>query len=246
MSLLLTSSVTALAPNRIASFLAVGGTAPYVYSVVPGGAGGSIDSATGLYTAPAEVSPNPKQANDIILVTDDAAQTAQLPILVTNVLGLVAEIIQSEMGLAAGRVYFWDQKIEQPHDNGLYVAIGIQNSKPFGNTTRCVPGAGLDAVQSINVLDTLSIDIISRGPDARTRKEEVLLALNSIYSESQQELNSFFVGKISTNFVNLSQIDGAAIPYRFNISVNVQYFVTKVKAVPYFDTFSGPEVTTQS
>jgi hypothetical protein len=46
-------------------------------------------------------------------------------------------------------------------------------------------------------------------------------------------------------FVNLSMIDGDAIPYRFNISVNMQYFVRKVKAVAYFDDFADVEVTTE-
>jgi hypothetical protein len=95
---------------------------------------------------------------------------------------------------------------------------------------------------------TLSIDIISRSNEALLRKEEILLALNSQYAESQQELNSFFIGTLPAGgqFVNLSYVDGAAIPYRYNISINIQYFVTTLKASPYYTDFQDPEITTQS
>jgi hypothetical protein len=97
------------------------------------------------------------------------------------------------------------------------------------------------------MLATLSIDIISRSTQALLRKEEVLMALNSNYSEYQQEANSFYIGRlpVGAQFVNLSQIDGAAIPYRFNISINMQYFSRRIKPVDYFDEFSEVAVTTE-
>lgn len=239
MSLILTSSVTAMATGRQTSFLASGGVAPYVYSIAPGGAGGTINPSTGLYTAPLSTT-----GKDNIIVTDATLATATKSILSCTPLELFCDILQTEMGLAQGRVYLWDQKIDQPKDNGLYIAVGVLSCKPFGNNTPIDgSGAGLNAVQSVNMFATLSVDIISRGPEARDRKEEVIMALNSIYSQSQQEANSFYIAKISSGFNNLSNIDGAAIPYRFNISVNMQYFVTKTKAVPYFDDFAQPGLT---
>ncbi len=83
----------------------------------------------------------------------------------------------------------------------------------------------------------LGLDIISRGPAARDQKELVIAALNSNYSEQQQEKNAFYIGKISTGFANLSNIDGAAIPYRFHISCAFQYTVTVSQAIPYLDSF---------
>jgi hypothetical protein len=248
-ALSLACSITAMAPGLTTSFQAQGGIFPYTYSVDSGGAGGSINSSTGIYTAPSLMNSDPKKGSDIVRVTDGAAQTASLPILVTNPLGLFCEVIQREMNLASGRVYLWDQKINQPTDSGLYIAVGVLTCKPFANTTAMDgSGSGLDAIQSVNMLATLSIDAISRGPEARDRKEEIILALNSIYAQSQQELNSFYIGKLPAGgqFVNLSNIDGAAIPYRFNLSINVQYVYRKIKAAPYFDDFSIPTVTTET
>lgn len=247
MSLSLNQTKTALIPNLTASFLAAGGVEPYVYSVLPGGAGGSIDPDTGLYTAPSSVQEDPSKLYDTIQVTDANDDTATATILVGTPLLLFCEIIQREMGLADGRVMLWDQKKFQPTDSGLYIAVSVQSERPFGNTIRPSSSGWGESVQALNVLATLNLDIISRGPSARDRKEEVLLAVNSIYSQFQQEANSFSIGKLpaGSRFVNLSQVDGAAIPYRFQIAVNVQYTVTKQKPVDYFDEFQDVQVTTQ-
>lgn len=243
-ALLLTSSKQALREGLTASFLAVGGTSPYTFSVLPGGAGGSINSS-GVYTAPAVLPTNPRTSSDTIRVTDHVGATASLPILVTDTLGLFCEIIQSELGLASGRVYLWDQKINEPNDNGLFIAVSALNPKPFGNTLAFESsGGGLQTVQSTNMVTTLSLDIISRDLSAYARKEEVIMALNSLYSQQQQTANSFYIGTISRGFNNLSEIDGAAIPYRYNISVNIQYFIKKISNAEYFDTFQDPTIAT--
>lgn len=241
-------SFSAVAANVTSSFLASGGTAPYVYAVRAGGAGGTINSVTGLYLAPAAASSDPKKAFDIIDVTDNVGARASLNILVGTSLLLFCDIIAKEMDLPIGRVVVWDQKIFQPTDEKLYVAVKVLTCKPFANTNKGMPVTGsFDSVQSINMYAQLQLDIISRGPEARDRKEEMVMALASNYAQSQQEANSFFIGKIPAGgqFINLSSPDGAAIPYRFNISVGIQYFVTKVKEVPFMDTFETPVITTE-
>ncbi len=242
MSLSLSASITAMATGRQTQFMGVGGVPPYVYSIAPGGVGGTINPSTGVYTAPSS-----STGKDNIIVTDANLATATRSILVCTPLELFCDILQTELGLDQGRVYLWDQKIDQPKDNGLYIAVSVLTCKPFGNSTPLSgAGAGLDAVQSVNMMATLQVDIISRGPEARDRKEEIILALNSIYAQSQQEANSFYIAKLSSGFSNLSNVDGAAIPYRFSITVNMQYFFTKTKAVPYFDNFEQPEIKTEA
>lgn len=153
-------------------------------------------------------------------------------------LELFCSIIQHEMDLERGQVYLWDQKINIPVDSALYIAVGVLSCKPFGNTRRMV--GTVDALSeelSVNMQATLSVDILSRSAQARDRKEEVILALNSTYSQQVQNGNGFYIAPISSGFVNLSEIDGAAIPYRFNISVNIQYQVTKTREIDYYEEF---------
>lgn len=245
MTLVLTQSATAVGPSITASFLGVGGSGSPVYSVLPGGAGGTIDASTGVYTAPNTVSPDPVELYDTIQVDDGGIATAQ--ILVGTPLLLFCDILQRELGLANGRVYLWDQKIMQPSDSDLYIAVSVPLCRPFSNVNRPdVDGSDLAQAQVVNMLATVDIDIISRGPAARDRKEEVILALNSVYAQKQQEANSFYVGKIPPHggFRNLSDIDGAAIPYRYKITVLMQYAFFKMRDAPYMDNFETVDVVT--
>lgn len=234
-----TSNTQAIMPGRSARFLASGGTPPYVFSVQPAGAGGAIDPSSGVYQAPATLPGDPARMGDTILVTDALADTGSRGILIGSVFMLICDIIQREMGLGPKQVYAWDQKINIPKDSELYVAVGVMSVKPFSNVRKYDgSGPGLTESQYANFRALINIDILSRSPAARDRKEEIVLALGSNYSQSQQELNAFNIGKITSSFVNLSEVDGAAIPYRYSITTHVLYVVTKSKPIDYYDQFS--------
>lgn len=250
MSLSISQSVTAIGPGLTTGFLGIGGTSPYSYSVLPGGAGGTVNASSGLYTSPAQVNSNAAQAYDTIRVVDSASPTpavAYSQILVGSPIQLFCDILTNQMGLSPSRAQLWDQKLFMPTDSDLFIAVRVLKVRPFGNTVQYDgTGSGLNANQYCNTQATLSVDLISRGPAARDQKEQVVMALNSQYAESQMELNSFYIARlpIAGQFTDLSLVDGAAIPYRFNFSVNIQYTVKKVVAVSYFNTFQQPTVYT--
>jgi hypothetical protein len=234
MSLKILSNSTAIGLSCTVPFVASGGTAPYIYSVAGNGAGGTINSSTGQYVAPN------KRGTDIIVVTDSIGQITTLSISVCSAVDLVCDVIQKQLGLASGRVYLWDQKIDMPTDSGLFVVVSVVGCKPFSNTIK--QNSDGTQTQSTNFMAMVQIDAISKDASARDRKEEILMALNSQYAEQQQNLNSFGIAKITSSFVNLSQIDGAAIPYRFALTINIQYQVTSTVAASYFDTFQVADV----
>lgn len=243
MSLGISQSATAVVPFVTASFLGKNGVEPYAYSVAAGGAGGTIDSVDGRYTAPSNFSTVPARMYDTVIVTDAVLNTRSTRILVGSPLLLFCEIIQRELGLANGRVYLWDQKIEQPKDEGLYVAVSVPSQTAFGSSNRF--NADTDkSDQFVAMQAVIDIDVISRGPIARDRSPDIILALNSDYAKYQQDANSFSVNLIDNRFVNLSEIDGAAIPYRYRVTVKMQYAYIKSKAVDFFDDFSEVVVYT--
>lgn len=229
----------AMASSTKQYFQATGGVEPYVYSVKSGGVMGTINPSTGQYTAPPT-----NLGNDTIVATDDNGDTAELEIMVASPLGLFCEIIQNQLQLSDGQVVIWDQKWDVPNDEKMYVVVSILSERIFGAGNKF--DADGNSVISANCNATLNINIQSRSLQALRRREEIPLALVSNYAESQQEANSFKIGKVPGSFVNLSQVDGPAIPYTFNISVNLQYFVKKTTAVPYFDQFQDPTVLTDN
>lgn len=247
MTLSISQSFTAVGPGITSSFQGIGGVEPYTYSVIPGGAGGTIDSSTGVYTAPTILNSSPNDAYDTVQVQDSASASASSTILVGSPLILFCDVIRTYMNLGNDRVYLWDQKIFQPNDYDLYVAVSVPRCRPFANINAYASGGGgLLSQQAVNMLAYIDIDIISRGPSARDRKEEVILALNSNYSNTQQNTNAFYIGRISSDFINLSMIDGAAIPYRYKISCQMQYMYVAMQSVPYFDSFPGFTIATNN
>jgi len=239
MSLSLSANTLAISPGLTSSFLAIGGTGPYSYSVAGGGVGGTINSS-GFYTAPSQPSGvSFLNGFDTIIVTDALFATASLQILVAGPLFLFCDIIQNQLNLAAGSVYLWDQKINIPIDGGLYVAVSSLNQKAFGSSNSYNPTTGLVDTQSVNMQSDLQLDIFSRSTLARDRKEEIVMALDSVYAQQQMAMNSFSIGRLPSQFTNLSSVDGAAILYRYSITVRMQYFVTKTGSVPYYSSFPG-------
>ena len=226
-------NLTAITFGRSTSFGRTTGVGPYTYSVALGGAGGAIDS-NGTYTAPNA------EGIDTIIIRDSLNTTEQSTIKVLGPVELVLDIIQTEMGLSQGRVILWNQKIELPKDDDLFIAVSQQTVKLFSNTNEFV---GTNFIQSVNVMSTLSVDLLSRNLSAKNRKEELIMALNSQYAQNQQSANGFHIGRVPAQFNNVSNEDGASMLYRYNISINIQYAVTKTKAAKFFDSFEHEVIT---
>lgn len=212
---------------------AFAGAEPYLYSVLPGGIGGSI-SADGIYTAPASI------GVDTIQAVDDLGEIATFKVYVGTPLHLVGDIVRKYMGLDEDQVYLYNQKYKIPPDQRIYIAISQLTSRAFGSSSKTVNGIETIAA---NIISPIDITIQSRSMDALLRKEEIILALDSEYARRQQELNGFYIGKLSANIVPLNQEEGAAIPYMFNLTVNLQYSYRKSNNSLYFDDFENTLIT---
>lgn len=213
-------------------FQAVEGTAPYTYEVLSGGAGGSIVAGTGAYTAPFLV------GIDTIKVTDDDGETTTKQINILSPLGLFCDIIKTELGLEDDQIYIYNQKFNMPADGRLYIAVGVGNVKPFSNINRPVSTeSGLQSEQVANFASNHDVNIVSKDEAAIDRKEEVMMSFASDYAQKQMAANNFYVAPLTNQFVNLSDIEGSARLFRFNLSVMLQYAIRKTTSVDYYDTF---------
>ncbi len=245
---------TALVINNIPYFGASGGTPTYTFSVAPmvvgvSGAGGTINSSTGLYTAPSSVQPNSRNFYDTIIVTDSTGATAQAYIWVVYAWQLVGEILANDLAIAPERVYFWNQKIAMPTDNNLFLVLALARSKPLASNnapTGTPVGSGgpgwSQAISWTQVNSSMDIHVYSRGTDALYRLPEVFESLQSPYSRSQQRANGFYVSKVARNANDLSSVDGDAIPYHYVVSCEIIWTHMKTITPPYWATFPEPVV----
>lgn len=236
--MILKQTFSAIAPGIKSSFQAYSGVTPYSYAVTSGP--GSVNASTGLYTAPSVISKtDPTVAT--VTATDANGDTASASIMVGSPLILLCDIIMREMGLSSDQIFLWNQKWTLPNDFRPYVSIAMMTPKAFGSSSIFDPDLNVE-VQSVNMSAAIDIRIMSRSLEAVERKEEIAMALKSMYAQRQMAANSFYVSPLPMPMANLSEVDGAAIPYQFTVPCAIQYFVKKVKSAQYFDKFEDVEV----
>lgn len=215
---------------------ASGGTAPYTFSLLSGGDGGSIQN--GFYFAPRH---NPKGFQKI-RVTDSNGARKDLTIFILDQLQVVCSVIREYMGLQQDQVYVYNQKFIIPKDNRLYVSVGLQSSKIIGNNSVFKNG---EESQYITVQAGLSINVMSKSLQAVMLKDDVIMALRSNASQRAQYKNGIRIFAIPTTINDVSGLDGALIPYRFNVSINIMYSIKNKESVDYYDDFERTLITNE-
>jgi len=164
---------------------------------------------------------------------------------VAEIIKVVADIIQSEMGLDQDHIYLYNQKWRMPPDEGLYVIVGFMGARAFGAKTwyeNDPVTQELTEVQSVNQQEMYSIDLLSRDSSARIRKQEVILALNSTYAQQMMEQYNFKIANLPVTFNDVSELEATAILNRYQLAFNALVVYRKVKSVQFYDTFQIPPV----
>ena len=157
---------------------------------------------------------------------------------------LIADIIKSEMSLNDDQIIIYNQKFNIPDFESLFISVGLQSFKSFGNRRSYEDRSGVFfEVQDLSQQEIISIDIYSRNDEARLRKEEVLMSLNSTLAQQTQEENSFHISRIPIGFNDISEVEASARLNRYNLSIAVLSWYKKEKIVPYYDNFDNVEIT---
>jgi hypothetical protein len=232
----LLQNLTAMSQNGVTQLNAIGGTGPYVYSVVSGG--GSINSS-GKFIAPNT------QGNVVLKATDSLGAFATVTIKVLSPIKLLCDIVQTYLDLDDNQVFIYNQKFQIPPDLRLYVAVSELAIKTIGNNLKYDSTSGFDSVNDSIFNAQISINIFSKSTLALEQKELVIQSLMSVYSQQQQQANGFSLSRIS-QAVPLNFLEGSAIPYRYNVTLQMQYSIKKKLAVSYYDDFIDPTVLVNS
>jgi hypothetical protein len=98
----------------------------------------------------------------------------------------------------------------------------------------------MNQINEATLNDILQIDISSRNNDARIRRHEVFMALNSYFSKQLQEKYSFRIFGLPSGFMNTSAAEGGTVVYRYSITFQCQYmrvYSRTVTGYDYYNTF---------
>lgn len=159
---------------------------------------------------------------------------------------VIADILQTEMQIPEGQIMLGYEKWDIPPNPDLYIALTYVGGKAIGNSNYFtsvgnLPGQQIEH-QEVAMRHVVQIDLLSFGPEARIRKEEVLMALRSIYSQQQQEKYLMSIARVPSDFVDASTLEETKMLNRFTLTVPITALHTKTKAAPYYDKFQTAEV----
>lgn len=210
----------------------VNGTAPYTFEILPNAlnpAGGTI-SPTGIYSA------SNKSGVDTIQVTDSLGEVATFKMQVGSYLNAIVDIIRQYIGLDQDQVIIYNQKFTLPPDSRAYIAVREVYTTTLGKSRATYSqGTVLENEQTLLLSSNIDVSIYTSSLQEFEKRHLINMALSSVYSERQQELNGFKIGLNPTNMANAYNVDGSKIPYFSNLNYNVQYKITRVEDVPYFN-----------
>lgn len=146
---------------------------------------------------------------------------------------IVADILQSEMGLAEGQVMFTNQKYFIPTDGLLIVVSYVGPSKAIANVNEWIDDGfnGLNEIQSVTMAHLIQIDIMAYGNEPRVRKEEIAMALHSLFSQSQQEKFNMNIARQPGAFMDTSFLEATEIVTRYSTTIITTSLNVKQKAV---------------
>jgi hypothetical protein len=149
----------------------------------------------------------------------------------------LCDVLRSELDLTDDRVNIYNQKFNIPNDSHLFVGIEYKFSKVFAakSTTEDVSSTFSER-QGVNTQEHYAIILFSRNIEALQMKERAVMALSSVYSRQQGDSHGFKIARIG-QIQDLSSLEGAAILYRYEISVVMLCRYEHIKTIPWYGTF---------
>lgn len=164
----------------------------------------------------------------------------------TNFIGreplkIVAQIIAHELDMDPALIFDGNEKYDIPTTQGLFIVLTDMGPEPISRTSFFDTNTNSEE-QTHTMLHPISIDVCSFNLDARQRKEEISLALDSIYAQQIMEQYQCQVASFTGKFSNVSAAEPSSYLKRYNATVNVTAIHGKVRSVSYFDKFNGATV----
>jgi len=150
----------------------------------------------------------------------------------------IRNIIIEEMELEEDRVYIYNQKFTIPKDDELFIVLEyngapkVISNRNYMDMTEEPPVE----VNDLNMQERIVVGVFSKNESALQRKEEVLMAIHSIYSQNVQEQYSFRIFRSSV-IEDLSFLEASALLYRFDIPLIVNAWYKKTKEKTYYEVF---------
>lgn len=159
----------------------------------------------------------------------------------------LADVIQTELSIPAGRTVLYNQNFKPPKDDDLFVVIALQpgvkiisSSNRFAPAETGPPVKNDREVKSVAKAETWIIEMTSKNTDALTKLPEAIAALTSNYSQRKQEDENIRIFR-TAQIQDLSFVEGGSSLHRYRIPVIIYSTEVIEKDITTFDKFQTPQ-----
>lgn len=157
---------------------------------------------------------------------------------------VLADILSHEMQLDTSHIMLNDEKWNIPKDDTIFMVLsylGPSKTISSSNDTDFSVDPPQE-IQQVTTLEMIQVDLMSYNSDARSRKNEVGMALTSQYSQRLQEKYQLQIAKQPAPMTDVSTLEETGRLKRFTTMVSITALFTKKKAADYYEQFAEPEV----
>lgn len=150
----------------------------------------------------------------------------------------IVDIIRNELELDQQHVWIQSQNRKiPPNSEDLFVVVGCVDFKPISSKSYFDHKTDSERQVAYGRAQ-IQIDIFSRSNEARIRRSEVLMALNSFYSKGVQDSKQFKIFELPSSFINLSGLAGGSDINRFALRFYAMVSEVKEKSSSYYEVFN--------
>lgn len=149
----------------------------------------------------------------------------------------IVDILRKQLGLDNNHIWIAAQNRKiPPQAQELFITVGAVMFKPISSKSKYNPETNTE-VQMVYGRVDVQVDIFSRNNEARMRRAEILMALNSFYSDEVQNKNSFRIFELPSVWNNTSYLEGSSTLNRFTMIIPTMAWVKKEINSDYYDKF---------
>jgi len=156
---------------------------------------------------------------------------------------ILRDILINCMNLTNEQIWIYNQDFKIPETSGLFIVLDYGTEEDYANINEFIPAdVGVEgAQQSISVMtkENYIVNIMSKNDEARLRKKEVSMSLNSDFSQNQQGLYQFQIARVKNNSSNVSFLEGAGMLNRFVINITLTAHYNQTIDTVYYDDFTN-------
>lgn len=212
--------------NSTKVLLSCSGVAPFTWEVIRGD--GSVSTVGDLVFYK---SPNTFSGSSTIRCTDSNGQQFTKEISHGSALMVVLDVIRKELNLDSDQIHLAFQKNNIANNKKPYI-IGRINPTPYANN-RYDKEDQTGQVAMIN--GVVTIDILGFTNEVHFLAPRIIMAINSRYSERQQEINAIKIYKIPNSMNDISMAEGPSGMIRYNMTFNLNYSEISLNQDEYFE-----------